>query len=121
MSDVILVVDDEPDALTVLSDILEVSGYRVATARNGKEALDYLDLHPPPALIFLDLSMPVINGVRLLESLQSGAYPRLASTPVVVVSAVSDSFDLRHFECADTIRKPIDVDKILRLAEQFAA
>lgn len=117
---VILVVDDEPDALTVLHDILVVSGYRVATAKDGKEALDYIDRHPPPALIFLDLSMPVINGVRLLESIQSGAYPRLASTPVVVVSAVSDSFDLKGFNCADTVRKPIDVERILGIAKQFA-
>lgn len=115
----ILVVDDEPDALTVLCDILEVSGYCVATAKNGKEALDYLDNNPPPALIFLDLSMPVINGIRLLESLQSGAYPRLAATPVFVVSAVTDSFDLRGFDCAGIIRKPIDVERILGIANQF--
>lgn len=121
MSEIILVVDDEPDSLTVLSDILSVSGYRVATARNGKEALDYLDVNPAPALIFLDLSMPVINGIRFLESLQSGAYPRLSSTPVVVVSAVSDSFDFRHLNCAGTIRKPINVDRILGMAQQYAA
>ena len=117
---VILVVDDEPDALTVLRDILEVTGYRVATARNGREALDYLDQHAPPALMFLDLSMPVINGVRLLGALQSGAYPRLAHTAIVVVSAVSDSFDLRGFQCTGMIRKPIDVDRILGMAERFA-
>lgn len=116
---VILVVDDEPDTLTVIRDILEVSGYHVATAKNGKDALDYLDRNSPPALIFLDLSMPVINGVRLLESIQSGAYPHLASTPVVVVSAVSDAFDLRNFNCTEIIRKPIDVERILGLAERF--
>lgn len=121
MSEVILIVEDEPDSRTVLCDILEVSGYRVACAKNGREALDYFESHPAPALVFLDLSMPVINGMRLLESMQSGAFPHLRHTPVVVVSAVSESFDLRPFNIVDTIRKPIDIESILGMAKRFAA
>ena len=61
---IILLVDDEPDLLGVMRDILEMSGYRVATAYNGREALDYLLHHPLPAVIFLDLTMPIMNGVK---------------------------------------------------------
>jgi two-component system, chemotaxis family, chemotaxis protein CheY len=54
----VLVVDDDPDILEALSEILESEGYGVRKARNGQEALDRLN-GIPPGLVLLDLMMPV--------------------------------------------------------------
>lgn len=116
----ILLIEDEADLLSAWGDILETKGYKVATATNGREALDYLERNPRPALIFLDLSMPVINGVRFLESLRSGAYPHLATVPVVVVSAVVESFNLHEFDCEAVLRKNVGIENtIVEMAAKF--
>lgn len=118
----ILLVEDEPDLLSVWADILENKGYTVATAADGREALDYLERQPRPALIFLDLSMPVINGVRFLQSMHSGAFPHLADVPVIVISAVSDSYDLQEYHCTAIVRKSVGIENtIVELARKYVA
>jgi CheY-like chemotaxis protein len=117
---VILIVDDEPDLLALMRDILEVSGYSVATARNGREALDYLLKHARPAVIFLDLTMPIMNGLTFLQELRSGKHITLVSIPVVVISAVDKHVDLVAFDCAAIIQKPAELATILSQAQRFA-
>lgn len=116
----ILLVDDEPDLLGMMRDILEISGYRVATAYNGREALDYLLNHPLPAVIFLDLTMPIMNGVKFLEAIRSGDYPQLVDIPVVIVSAVEEFLHLERFRCSAILRKPAQLQTFLGMAERFA-
>lgn len=80
----ILVVDDDPDILEALSEILEAEGFEIRRARNGKEALERLE-PDPPKLILLDLMMPVMDGWEFAQRLrQRGA---LASIPIIVLSA----------------------------------
>ncbi len=69
MSPLVLVVDDDPDILDAICDILETEGYRVARARHGLEALDRVELERP-AVILLDLMMPVMDGVAFAEALR---------------------------------------------------
>lgn len=116
----ILIVDDEPDLLALMQDILLVSGYQVATARNGREALDYLLNNPRPALIFLDLTMPIMNGLTFLQELHSGDHPSLAKIPVVVISAVEEFIHLEKFGCEAIVKKPADIERLLAIAERFA-
>src|SRR6266545_4852685 len=66
----LLVVEDNEVAREGLAAILRRAGYEVALATNGQEALNYLDGHPPPALILLDMLMPVLDGWHFLEQLQ---------------------------------------------------
>src|SRR5437762_2864402 len=75
----VLVVDDDEEHRSGLRDFLEVCGYEVAEAGNGKEALDYLFDSPTdqPPLVLLDLSMPVMSGGEFLTILRK--YLRLAS------------------------------------------
>lgn|SRR5574341_1449789 len=88
MSDIsgwtILVVDDEPDSLSVLSDALSLSGATVYTASSGEAALSVLRT-VTPSLIVLDLTMPRPNGWDLLEIIR--ANPALRGVPVVAVTA----------------------------------
>ena len=80
----ILVVDDDYDARDILSAMLTTLGYKVRTAVDGMDALERIEAQPP-ALIYLDLMMPRLNGFAVLSFLQSS--PRLRKIPVVVVSA----------------------------------
>jgi two-component system cell cycle response regulator DivK len=80
----ILVVDDEPDSLSVLSDALSLSGAAVLTASSGEAALALLRT-ATPSLIVLDLTMPHPNGWELLEMIR--ANPALRDVPVVAITA----------------------------------
>jgi CheY-like chemotaxis protein len=82
----VLVVDDNAETREVLKLVLEVSGYAVALARDGSEAMDYLRSGNAACLVILDLLMPVMDGWTFLKVLR--AYPTLAEIPVVAFSAI---------------------------------
>src|SRR5262249_50323711 len=102
----ILVVDDDPDIRNSLTEILGDEGYRVAGARNGREALEYLKRRTRPNLILLDMMMPDMDGWRFRREQQK--LPDLASIPVVIVSAHGDVRDAALvLGAADYLRKPL--------------
>ncbi|HEX8434015.1 response regulator [Archangium sp.] len=80
----VLVVDDDPDILEALSEILEAEGFEIRRARNGKEALERLEPHPPQ-LILLDLMMPVMDGWEFAQRMRQR--PPVATIPIIVLSA----------------------------------
>ncbi|MCP3142550.1 response regulator [Pyxidicoccus xibeiensis] len=81
---VVLVVDDDPDILEALSEILEAEGFEIRRARNGKEALERLEPEPPN-LILLDLMMPVMDGWEFAQRMRQK--PTVADIPIIVLSA----------------------------------
>lgn len=84
-SSVVLVVDDDPDILEALSEILEAEGFEVRRARNGKEALERLNPDPPD-LILLDLMMPVMDGWEFAQRMRQIEGPA-SRVPLIVLSA----------------------------------
>ncbi|HWN56983.1 MAG TPA: response regulator [Methylomirabilota bacterium] len=104
----ILIVEDDPDALEALGDLLESHGYAVASAHHGAEALELLGRSPLPNLIVLDLLMPTMDGweFRRRQKLD----PRIAKIPVVVVSASSAA---KPIDADSILRKPVDIDRLL--------
>ena len=81
----VLVVDDDPDVRAIVRVTLQGNGMQVAEAANGRLALEWLDGHPPPALVLLDLIMPEMDGFDFLERVrQSG---QLSDVPIVVLTA----------------------------------
>ena len=84
-SNVVLVVDDDPDILEALSEILEAEGFEIRRARNGKEALDRLE-PAPPQLILLDLMMPVMDGWEFAQKMRQKP-PAVSAIPIIVLSA----------------------------------
>ncbi len=79
----VLVVEDNTDQRELLSELLRLNGYRVSSAENGKEALEQLDTTPiPPALILLDLSMPIMDGRAFLQRFRR----RNCKIPVLVMT-----------------------------------
>ena len=112
----VLVVDDNEEVREALSEVLRTEGFGVATASNGKEAWTYLQAHGA-SLVFLDLKMPVVDGVSFLQMFRSAARKneRLARIPIVVVSAERSSFvppDIRR------LAKPCDFDVLVQLARK---
>lgn len=101
-----LVVDDNEDLQMMLADRLRAWGYDVAIAGNGQEALKYLQ-EISVIGFFLDIEMPVMNGLTLLSELKR----RDMQVPVIVMSAGSDpqQFDrAMALGAVDYLRKPID-------------
>jgi len=114
----ILVIEDEADLRETLRDFLELVGFQVETATNGREGLDKLDAIGHPCLIMLDLMMPVMNGWQFLESIRSDSRPGRAAIPVVVVSAAADVSDVQSRYGCRSLGKPVDIDRLLALANQ---
>jgi CheY-like chemotaxis protein len=108
----VLVVDDDPDILDALSEILEVEGYEVQRARNGREALQRLE-RGLPDLVLLDLMMPVMDGWELIKALSQD--DRLATLPVVVISALDQDEQLGFRR----IKKPFDIDELVKIVAEM--
>ena len=110
----ILVVDDDEGVREAMVGILQTMGYSVASAINGKEALDYLRDAATPDLIISDLAMPVMDGRQFRR--EQVKDPRLARVPVIVLSALSDRTDI---DANEIFIKPVDVDILLATIDRY--
>jgi CheY-like chemotaxis protein len=127
----LLLVEDNPDdeELTLLA--LEQGGItnEVIVAHDGVEALDYLfgtgiyaqrDTSIMPALILLDIQLPRINGLEVLQRLRSDDRTKLL--PVVILTTSNEQQDLINsytLGCNSYIRKPVDYDRFLIAMQQL--
>jgi CheY-like chemotaxis protein len=114
----VLVVEDDPELLHSLSEVLESEGYSVACARHGLEALGRLRGGSRPSVILLDLMMPIMNGWQFRYEQRQDS--DLSKIPVVVVSAKSDSQQHAAWLEADGyISKPIDLNVLLGTLRRY--
>ena len=109
----ILVVDDEFDILTTWRLVLEMEGYEVVTASNGRSALD-VARSSPPALVITDWMMPHMDGVALVQAL--AASDGLGKVPVILMSAAANAPALEHPH-AQFRRKPLSIDDLLDIVK----
>ena len=109
---VVLVVEDDEDSREMLRELLVLEGYTVAVASNGVEAFERLDaLGPSTCLIFLDLSMPVMDGWQVTERLRREG--RLDGLNVVITTSASHKVPPGF----SSIAKPLDPVKVLATAK----
>ena len=106
----ILVVDDDDSTVELLAQLLELEGYAVLTASNGKEALESAS-RTVPGLIVTDQVMPVMTGAELFRALKSS--PRLRQVPVILITSAPPAA-ARDLHWAELIRKPLDLEALLR-------
>ena len=109
----ILIVDDEPSNLLLLVNILEPY-YQVLVAKNGRDALDQASTLPTPDLILLDIQLPDISGIDVLQTLK--LQPTTNQIPVIFITSLTQAQDeSRGFEVggSDYITKPIVPDVVL--------
>ncbi len=103
----ILIVDDQPENLEILSKVLQPY-YSVRATRSGQQALAAAMAEPKPELVLLDIMMPVMDGYAVLERLHGN--PATCDIPVIFVTALgSDKDEQRGFDmgAVDYITKPI--------------
>jgi CheY-like chemotaxis protein len=104
----VLVVDDDDAIRESLTLLLEDEGYRVDSAANGREALAVLERVVLPAVALVDLRMPVMDGVQLIEALRCDS--RYARMPVIAFSAAST---VAPPAGVPVLRKPIGIEQLL--------
>lgn len=106
----ILVVDDEAMIRNLLSQFLTLRGYRVRTAQNGMEALTMVQQQSPD-LVILDMYMPGMNGVEVLQKLRAARYVG----GVIALTASQDEKLLQRtleLGSVDVMGKPVDLDRL---------
>ncbi|MFH0764979.1 MAG: response regulator transcription factor [Calditrichota bacterium] len=107
----LLLIEDDPDLGPRLSRNLEFSGYSVTLARDGRSGLDTA-LNSFAHLILLDLMLPLVDGLHILQRLRAGGL----TTPVIILTALSLERDrLEGFRagCDDYVTKPFSLDELL--------
>ena len=105
----ILIVEDDDDLRTVVTDLLRQLGYRVAAAVNGRDALDYLRANRPPSLIVLDLMMPIMDGVEFCRRRLRD--PALRTIPIFLFTARGQS--IANVSAVRVLRKPLVVNELI--------
>ncbi|MCL5961178.1 MAG: response regulator [Chloroflexi bacterium] len=112
----VLVVDDDPDLLTMFEMVLESCGVGVCLASNGAEALD-LVAKDVPDLIFLDIRMPIMNGQEFAEQLRERCQ---AEVPIVVLTAAVDGrARAEEMGAQGFLAKPFEIGDLLDKVEHF--
>lgn len=113
----ILLVDDQPENLRLLSDLLDEQGYEVQQSINGEIALQAIS-QAPPDLILLDIDLPDVDGYTICQQIK--ANPTTVDIPVIFVSALDEPWDkVKAFSSggSDYISKPFKVVEVLARVE----
>ncbi len=115
----ILVVEDEYGAAEILQMILEAHGYRVASASNGRDALERLN-GERPAVIVSDFMMPHMTGAELGAAVRQN--PSLAEIPFLFISGTNEEVVQRAFADYDAfLPKPFELETLLKILAELAA
>lgn len=118
----VLLIDDNHEVREGLARVLRRSGFEVATAENGLDALEKLEGTPQYRVVICDLMMPVMDGIRLYEQLEA-RLPEVARR-VMFVSAWFDDPDVQAFlgrTGRPVLRKPFEIHDFIRTVKEIAA
>jgi two-component system nitrogen regulation response regulator NtrX len=111
----ILVVDDEADIVNLVVELLQDEGYEVRSAFNGEMALAAI-AQQQPAMILMDMYMPQMTGIMLLEHLKANG---VSDIPVVLMTASPRAAEpLLNQGLVDYLAKPFDIDQLLQCVER---
>lgn len=115
--DIVLIVDDNPTNLGVLSDVLDRAGWSVSAVKSGVKALERIQFIRPD-LILLDVMMPEMDGFETCQRLK--AMPDMQHIPIIFMTALSDVSDkVKGFElgAVDYITKPFQQAEVIARAQ----
>ncbi len=119
MAKAILVADDDPDILSIVSMSLESQGYTVHKATNGREAVDLAREHNPD-LVLMDMMMPVLSGYEAVAELKGDAGTR--DIPIVGLSAKAMATDMERATDVGIdgyITKPFRIAQVMAAVEEY--
>jgi two-component system, sensor histidine kinase and response regulator len=111
-TDKILAIDDSPDNLFLIENVLKTHGYEVTLAEDGKTALSLIQASPPD-LILLDVMMPEMDGYEVTRRIRNNN--SLPFIPILLITAHQKSSVVEGLDAGadDFIRKPMDIDELL--------
>ncbi len=113
----ILVVDDEDSIREVLTDFLEMEGYHVDSVSNGERAVEALEEREPYHAVLLDMKMPGMDGLELLDHISSLA-PHACAIMMTGYGTVETAISAMKKGAYDYILKPFKVQEVIRLLER---
>ena len=113
----ILIVEDDEGIREALRMYLEFEGYQIHEACNGKEALEIVRSSDHLCLILLDLMMPIMDGWKFAESLESDG--KFSHIPIVVCTAFSDHGNV--INALAHLNKPVNMAVLLEIVQKHCA
>jgi CheY-like chemotaxis protein len=113
----VLIVEDDPDIREVLEEMIDAGNHPVVTATNGAEGLAALEQVDPPALILLDLMMPVMSGFAFLEELARRT-DRTGDKVLLITANETVERAAQLPGVVGYVKKPFDLDEVLALVEK---
>ena len=117
----VLLVEDTEDNRQMMRNLLEMSGFRVVEALNGREAVE-LAIRVKPQIILMDLSLPYVDGITATREIRN--HPELKDVPIVAVSA-HDSADFHGLAleagCNAYVTKPVHYSELEDLVNSLLA
>ena len=116
-STLILLAEDNENNISILTDFLQVQGYRLVVARNGQEALERAH-EERPAVVLMDIQMPGMDGLEATRRLR--AEPALADLPIIAVTALAMPGDRERCLAAgvnEYLSKPVNLTELVRLIQ----
>ena len=114
MAKVILIVEDEPKNLTLLRDLLQVSGYKTIEATDGEKGVELAKARKP-GLILMDIQMPEMDGLEATRILKTDA--TTSNIPVLALTAYAmkgDEERILEAGCDGYLTKPFDIKELLK-------
>lgn len=113
----ILLIEDNSAIRDALVWVLEYERYKTITAQDGLMALKLLEHEPLPSLIFLDLMMPVLDGIKFRD--QKKLSPKLRNIPTIITSGEPNLKDLKIMPHEALLPKPFDLDNFLNIIKKY--
>jgi CheY-like chemotaxis protein len=114
----VMVIDDDADIRTAIQDLLDGEGFATVGAADGQAALNLLaDSRNRPALILLDLMMPIVDGWTFCKIRQG--IVTLMEIPVITISAASTTGTRAPLRVDGSIEKPFDADVLIQLVTRM--
>ena len=128
MAKTILVVDDEPDAIAFVREVLESEGYQVNSAPDGRKGLSSMR-EAKPDVVILDVQMPEMDGFEVFQEMKKDE--ELKSTPVIMLTGIKDKLgigfsagDMKDYmgeQPNEYCEKPVDPAKLIAAVEKVLA
>ncbi len=119
MAKLILIVEDEPRNLTLLRDLLQVSGYKTIEATDGEQGVELVKAKKPD-LILMDVQMPKMDGLEATRILKADA--STGNIPVLVLTSYAmkgDKERILEAGCDGYLAKPLDIKELLKIVAEY--
>lgn len=121
MSKVIQIVEDDPKSLKLIRDLLLSSGYTIIEATDGRQGVELAKAQKPD-LIFMDIQMPVMDGLEATKILKADGETK--DIPIIALTSYAmkeDEAKVLQAGCDGYMTKPIDIKRFLKKTEEYLA